>query len=91
MNWLAEHGMQILLWGFTAIALMGSYYNATMRCKLSYALWFLSNFFFSWHNFCIGEIQQCVLYIFLLLTSIVGFRNTMRQKGWLLRASIDKA
>ncbi|MDR3317440.1 MAG: hypothetical protein LBS71_01390 [Puniceicoccales bacterium] len=88
-NWLVENQVQISLWVFTWIALVGSYYNATMRCKLSYILWFVSNFFFLGHNFRIGEIQQGVLYTVLLITSVVGIKNTIHQKGWFSRSQVN--
>jgi hypothetical protein len=71
------------------IALMGSYYNATMRLKLSYALWLLTNAVLVWHNFHIGERQQCILYAVYLYTAIVGIKNTQRHKGWLTPASLN--
>jgi len=79
---------EMMLWAFTIVALAGSYFNATMRVKLSYALWFTSNFFFLWHNFQVHELQQGVLFAFYLFTSIVGLKNTYKQKGWLTRTSV---
>ena len=79
---------EIVLWLFTGIALLGSYFNATMRVKLSYFLWFVSNFFFLWHNFHVGELQQGILFAFYLFTSIVGIKNTYKQEGWLTRSSV---
>ncbi|UPA28637.1 MAG: hypothetical protein LW808_001020 [Verrucomicrobiota bacterium] len=85
--WFQEH-IQAVIWTFTAIALLGSYFNATTRFKLSYVLWLGSNFFFVWHNFRIGEVQQCVLYLVYLYTAILGLKNTYHQKGWFERSSL---
>jgi hypothetical protein len=90
MNWLVENQSEIILWFFTVMALLGSYFNATMRWKLSYMIWFWSNFYFVWHNFAIGEKQQGTLFVFYLITAVLGIRSTIHQKGWLKRASIDR-
>ncbi|MDR1366819.1 MAG: hypothetical protein LBJ13_02855 [Puniceicoccales bacterium] len=90
MNWFPESLRQIILWVVMVIALLGSYYNATMRLKLSYVLWLFTNVVLVWHNFCIGEHQQCILYAVYLYTAIIGIRNTIYQKGWLSRTVIEK-
>lgn len=87
-GWLCTHGLQVTLWFFTIVALLGSYFNATMRCKLSYVLWLGSNVFFLWHNFRVGEVQQGVLFAFYLYTAILGIKNTYHQEGWLKRGSL---
>jgi hypothetical protein len=40
---------------FVGIAIAGSFYNATLRVKLSYVLWLISNFYICAHYFAIGE------------------------------------
>ncbi|MDR1303111.1 MAG: hypothetical protein LBJ81_00640 [Puniceicoccales bacterium] len=85
MGWFCENLTQILLWIVMVVALLGSYYNATMRLKLSYVLWLMTNAVLVWHNFCIGERQQCILYAVYLYTAALGIRNTIHQKGWLAR------
>jgi multisubunit Na+/H+ antiporter MnhB subunit len=82
--------MQIVLWIFMGIALVGSYYNATMRCKLSYILWLFSNLFFVWHNLSIGEIQQGLMYGVYFILAIIGMKNSIHQKGWFRRASMEQ-
>jgi hypothetical protein len=89
MNWFPEDITQIILWVVMAVALLGSYYNATMRLKLSYVLWLLTNGVLVWHNFCIGERQQCILYAVYSYTAILGVRNTFHQKGWLSRTVVE--
>ncbi|MDR2200763.1 MAG: hypothetical protein LBN94_01455 [Puniceicoccales bacterium] len=88
-NWFPESVTQLILWIVMVIALMGSYFNATMRMRLSYLLWLLTNTVLVWHNFCIGERQQCVLYAVYLYTAILGLRNTKHHKSWLLPVSLD--
>jgi hypothetical protein len=89
MSWFREDLTQIILWIVMVVALWGSYFNATMRLKLSYVLWLLTNGVLVWHNFCIGERQQCILYAVYLYTAVIGIRNTIHQKGWLSRMSIE--
>jgi hypothetical protein len=90
MNWFSESLTQIILWIVMIVALLGSYYNATMRLKLSYVLWLLTNGVLVWHNFRIGECQQCILYAVYLYTAIIGIKNTIHQKGWLSQTLIGK-
>jgi hypothetical protein len=89
-NWLVGNQAQIVLWVFMIIALAGAYYNATMRCKLSYILWLFTNSFFVWHNFSIGEIQQGLMYGVYFFLAIVGTKNTIHQKALFSRASIGQ-
>ncbi|MDR2807240.1 MAG: hypothetical protein LBB11_03740 [Puniceicoccales bacterium] len=87
MNWLTENLMEIVLWSCATLALVGSYYNATARYKLSYVLWLIIDLFFIWHNYRIGEKQQCALYVFYFIIAIIGLKNTIHHKGWLLSAN----
>jgi hypothetical protein len=85
MNWFRENLTQIVLWIVMVVALLGAYYNATMRLKLSYMIWLVTDAALVWHNFCIGEWQQCILYVVYFCTVVLGIRNTIHQKGWLSR------
>lgn len=67
---------------FVAIALLGSFYNATLRMKLSYVLWMGSNVCLCIHNFLIKEYSQAFLFGAYLITSIIGIKNTWYDKSW---------
>jgi hypothetical protein len=67
---------------FIAIALLGSFYNATFRMKLSYTLWLISNVYLCIHNFTIGEYSQAFLFGAYLITTLVGIKNTYKDNGW---------
>ena len=67
---------------FVGIALLGSFYNATLRMKLSYVLWMISNIYLCVHNFCIKEYSQAFLFGAYLITSAIGMKNTWHDKSW---------
>ncbi|MDR0693505.1 MAG: hypothetical protein LBF49_02975 [Puniceicoccales bacterium] len=67
---------------FVAIALMGSFYNATLRMKLSYTLWLISNVYLCIHNFIIKEYSQAFLFGAYLITTFVGIKNSYKDKDW---------
>lgn len=79
----------IVTWIMTFFALLGAYYNATMRCKLSYAIWLLTNGYFVWHNYVISEYPQCVMFSFYLIIAIIGIKNTIKQPGWLTKGNLQ--
>ena len=90
INEIKEMLPMLTTWFFMFVALAGAYFNATMRCKLSYVIWLLSNGFFVWHNFVIEEYAQCVMFGFYLIIAIIGVKNTIHQSGWLQKADISK-
>ncbi|MDR1433524.1 MAG: hypothetical protein LBI61_04310 [Puniceicoccales bacterium] len=64
------------------ISLVGSFYNATLRLKLSYVLWLISNVCLCAHNFAIGEYAQAFMFGALLIMTFIGLRSTIRDKYW---------
>lgn len=64
-------------------ALLGAYYNATLRFKLSYVIWVASNCYLMIHNFQIHESAQATMYIVYLVINIIGLKNTIGDQGWL--------
>jgi hypothetical protein len=70
---------------FVIIALLGSICNATMRVKLSYVLWLVSNVFLACYNFCIREYSQAFLFGAYLITSMIGLKNSIGDEGWFSR------
>jgi ABC-type glycerol-3-phosphate transport system permease component len=64
-------------------ALLGAYYNATLRFKLSYVIWVMSNLYLMVRNFRINENAQATMYVVYLIINIIGLRNTIGHKGWL--------
>lgn len=72
----------VLPWIFVAVSVVGSYYNSTLRLKLSYTLWFLSNMYFVAHNFLIGEYAQAFLFVMNFVLSCIGLKNYFRSQGW---------
>ncbi|MDR1891347.1 MAG: hypothetical protein LBQ23_04235 [Puniceicoccales bacterium] len=67
---------------FVGIALLGSFYNATLRMKLSYVLWLISNIYLCVHNFTIKEYSQAFLFGAYLITTFIGIKNTYKDKNW---------
>ena len=67
---------------FVVIALLGSFYNATLRMKLSYMLWLVSNGYLCVHNFIIKEYSQSVLFGAYLITTAIGIKNTYKDRYW---------
>ncbi|MDE6575971.1 MAG: hypothetical protein K2L24_01025 [Opitutales bacterium] len=84
----ASTGGQSILWGFSIISLLGSYFNGTTRFKLGYALWLCSDSFFVFYNFYIGEIQQSIFYFVTAITMAIGYKNTRHIRGWLRRTKV---
>lgn len=76
---------------FVVVALIGSFCNATMRIKLSYLFWFISNIYLSLHNFYIEEYSQAFMFSAYLLMSIIGLKNCFKHGGWLDKYSANKA
>ena len=72
---------------FVGIALLGSFYNATLRMKLSYVLWMISNVYLCTHNLLIKEYSQAFLLGAYLITSMIGMKNTWHDKDWFCRRS----
>jgi hypothetical protein len=70
---------------FVAVALVGSFFNATLRMKLSYVLWLISNTYLCVHNFAIGEHAQSFLFGAYLITTFIGLRNTYKDPHWFRR------
>jgi hypothetical protein len=67
---------------FVGIALLGSFCNATLRMKLSYVLWLVSNVYLCVHNSIIGEYSQAFLFGAYLVTTFIGIRNTYKDPSW---------
>ncbi|MDR3144296.1 MAG: hypothetical protein LBT64_02220 [Puniceicoccales bacterium] len=67
---------------FVGISLVGSLCNATLRIKLSYVLWLISNVFLCAHNIYIGEHSQAFMFAVNLMISIVGIKNTHSDPFW---------
>ncbi|MDR2377565.1 MAG: hypothetical protein LBD54_02315 [Puniceicoccales bacterium] len=80
---------QLLAWVFNPYAcwvavvwsLIGSYFNATMRIKLSYIIWLPSNIYLVIYNIRIGQSAQGVLFSFYLFFNLIGLKNTFGSKG----------
>jgi hypothetical protein len=61
---------------FIVLSLVGSFYNATLRIRLSYVIYLVSNVYFCIHNIAIGERAQTVLFGTYTLTALIGLYNT---------------
>jgi hypothetical protein len=72
-----------ICWIMVFSALLGAYYNATLRFKLSYVIWVTSNLYLMIHNFRIHESAQATMYVVYLVINIIGLKNTIGNKGWL--------
>jgi hypothetical protein len=72
----------VLVVFFVGVAIAGSFYNATLRIKLSYAMWLASNTFLCAYNLFIGEYAQGLLFGVNLITTLVGIKNTYGDKYW---------
>jgi hypothetical protein len=73
---------EIWTWIFVAMALAGSFYNATLRVKLSYVLWLISNVYLCAYNASIGQYSQAFMFGAYLVTTFIGIKNTYKDKYW---------
>lgn len=64
----------MISWLFTAIALIGTYFNAQME-KKGFYFWLMSNAYFSYINFINEEYAIATLFAVYFILAIEGIRK----------------
>ena len=71
--------MWLVIWIITAIALTGTYLNATGD-KRGFVLWMVSNTGLSLWNLSIGEYAQATLFLCYLILAVYGYITWLRKE-----------